>query len=238
MASQDSTDHDLVPTRSSSFGPQLHKISQEPTSNENKPFRFLDLPTELRNIIYDLLARENSTIGTVHSVYLKTASIDHNILRCCRQIYAEAASYVNHSPQSLVITSPSKLHNRHLKEGYKLIFYDHVRSSHVLANVVHLTLEIQICSSDTSRKLGAPKVELRDMKNLRRVDAYFNFHGCSKNPYEGSVLWAHLTRWIRYSTWAGPRNHLVVKGYLRHQHDVPGLSGSCLLGVSEDEILR
>jgi hypothetical protein len=200
MAPQGSTGHGLVPARSSSSELQLHKISKGPTSNENIPFRFLDLPPELRNKVYEFLARENATIGTTHLVYLRTASIDHNFLRCCRQIYAEAVSYVNHSPRSLVVTSPRKMHDIYLKKAYKLIFYKHIRSSHLLANVVHLTLGIQVCSSNTSRPSRAPNMKLRNMKSLRRMDAYFHLRGCSKNPYKGSPLWACLNRWFIFDS--------------------------------------
>ncbi|THZ33718.1 hypothetical protein D6C90_08140, partial [Aureobasidium pullulans] len=69
----------------------LEGLKLEPT----KRFRFLDLPPEIRNIIYQIHL-ETRDPCRVYTGNTERPQAGVNLLRCCKQINREATQYVNH----------------------------------------------------------------------------------------------------------------------------------------------
>lgn len=234
MAFHGAANADLVPANASSSALRLQTASRASTKNENKPFKFLDLPSELRNRIYKIhLEEEGSLTITRGNVSLTIPTFGVNLLRCCKQIYKEAALYVKPRYGCLVMALRIPINDWHSWRDSMFDERVHFRdlSSSMLANVVKLRLDIPVCSSDTDHLPRPTSLRLPIMKHLRCIDAYFHLQGCSKQPYRRWVLkeWLLGTARTHCSQMA-----VIQRIHVCHKHDVACMPVSCVLAVSED----
>lgn len=192
MAFHVSTDVGLVPVRSTSTEPQLQSDSQESTRNESKPFRFLDLPPELRNEIYKIHLEEEGVITiSRRRVSLTTPTFGVNLLRCCRQIYKETAPYVKAEWLTMKLKTP--IDNWQSYNTLKVVFDDSPlfpnASNRMLAHVVALRLDSPVTARvDFWFITPPPALSLQNMKRLEHVDTYLRLQGCSRDPHKRQEL--------------------------------------------------
>lgn len=161
-----------------------------------------------------------------------TPTLGVNLLRCCRQIYNEAASYVERSGwlamELKTIIDNWQVHNTlqvHVFNGSSPLFRD--PSSRMLAYVVNLRLDIPVCSH---KEPGIPPaLPLQNMKSLEHVDTYFRLQGCFGSRHIRRRLHARLVEWLNESHRTKP-GKMVTRGlFLDHRHDDVNSSSWCRL---------
>lgn len=233
MAIHGAANADLVPAHASS--PALRSQMASRASTKNETFKFLDLPPELRNRIYKIhLEEERSLTLTRGNLSLTIPTLGVNLLRCCKQIYNEAASYVKPRYGCLVMTLQTPINDWH-SENFMDVLDERVHfrdlSSSMLANVVKLRLDIPVCSTNTDHPLRPTSLRLPVMKHLRCIEAYFHLQGCSAQPYRRRILGNWLLGTCRLH---GSQMAVIQRIHVCHKHDVAGMPGSCVLAVSED----
>lgn len=154
-----------------------------------------------------------------------------NLLRCCKQIYTEAAPYVKRRYGRLVVELRTPIHDGPSWKNFMDVFDERVLyrdlGSPMLANIVKLRLDASVCSSDESHFPCPPFMRLPHMSRFRCIEAYLHLQGCSEQPYSRRIL----INWLQ-DTYRTRSNQMMVISRVRtcHRHDVAGFSGSCALG--------
>ena len=179
----------------------LEGLKLEPT----KRFRFLDLPPEIRNIIYQLHL-ETRDPCRVYTGNTERPQAGVNLLRCCKQINREATQYVNHK-RWWIIGDPKLTEfellwlSPHGPTNDPVLFRDRKYFAHreksTLENIVNLSVTIHVRSYHVCLSRGPQRLSyLAMMKRLKHLQICFHLGGCSGHAFKGSKLHYSLWNWI------------------------------------------
>ncbi|KEQ92927.1 hypothetical protein AUEXF2481DRAFT_42626 [Aureobasidium subglaciale EXF-2481] len=202
-----------------SFVPPLTPYSEAPSGDHRKPFRFLALPPELRNRIYGIHLEKGGHHNLCWSQVIYLVGVD--LLRCCRQIYLEAARYVNHKRWWVVLKSRTDfpswdwIYNHVVFEERGILQRLNGRT---LASIVNLTLDVTVLTDNMLTTAQPPPITLDNMHRLRRVRMLVDLRLCSfDRPFGGSQLESSIHRWVSMSCSMYLRHTVAMRVYAHHR---------------------